>query len=106
MTTLVRAIVKPDQAERNRELIRAVYAELEATQPRGIHYATFELDDGVTFLHLYSEDEEHEGGLGALPSFQHYLEGTGDRFAEPPIVSELHAIGGYRVFDAHDVAQP
>lgn len=38
---MIRYRVKPDQVERNLELVRAVYAELESTQPDGLRYGTF-----------------------------------------------------------------
>jgi hypothetical protein len=51
---MVRYKVKPDQAEQNRQLVRAVYEELHLTQPTGMRYATFQLEDGVSFIHLHS----------------------------------------------------
>ena len=53
---MVRYKVKPDQAARNEELVRAVYEELEQTRPDGLSYATFKLDDGVSFMHLAAID--------------------------------------------------
>ena len=32
--------------------MRAVYDELHQTQPTGLRYATFRLDDGRTFVHV------------------------------------------------------
>ena len=49
---MVRYKVKPDRAAENEELIRAVYDELAQTKPSGFRYATFQLDDGVSFVHL------------------------------------------------------
>jgi hypothetical protein len=104
-TTLIQVTVKPDHAERNRELIRAVYVELEATQPDGIHYATFEFDDGLSVVHLYSQDYDDAAGLHELAAFRTYLEATGERFTEPPTFSELHEIGSYRLFDSGGTAR-
>ena len=42
---LARYRVKP-------ELVRDAYAELARTEPDGLRYATFKVDDGVTFVHL------------------------------------------------------
>ena len=53
---LVRYRVKPDRADENAELVRAVYEELAAHQPPGFRYATFVLDDGVTFTHIAFTD--------------------------------------------------
>jgi hypothetical protein len=57
-TVLVRYKVKPEHAEPNRELIRAVYGELELTQLADFNYATFALDDGVSFVHLAAHGYE------------------------------------------------
>jgi hypothetical protein len=37
---MVRYRVKPDQVERNEELVRAVYEELHRADPPGFRYAT------------------------------------------------------------------
>ena len=55
---IARYKVKPERAAENVELIRAVYAELKDKKPTGLHYATFQLDDGVSFIHLASIDTE------------------------------------------------
>ena len=49
---MVRYKVKPDRVAENEALVRAVYEELAATEPAGLRYATFRLEDGVTFVHL------------------------------------------------------
>lgn len=49
---MVRYKVKPEHVQRNGELVRAVYAQLHREKTPGIRYATFKLDDGVTFVHL------------------------------------------------------
>ena len=47
---MVRYKVKPERAQENERLIRAVYEELAQTTPAGLRYATFKLEDGVSFL--------------------------------------------------------
>ena len=51
---MVRYMVRPDQAEANAALVREVYDELDRTRPDGLRYATFRLDDGVSFVHVAS----------------------------------------------------
>ena len=51
---LVTYKVKTDRVEENEELIKAVYAELRQINDLDIHYATFKLNDGQTFVHLAS----------------------------------------------------
>jgi len=48
----VRYRVKPDRVTENEELVRAVYEELGRVRPDGLAYATFKLEDGVSFVHL------------------------------------------------------
>ena len=49
---MVRYKVKPDRVEENEALVRAVYEELAAPRPPGCRYATFRLEDGVSFVHV------------------------------------------------------
>ncbi len=97
----VRYTVKPDQVEKNEALVRAVYEELDQTQPAGLRYATFKLDDGVTFVHLVSnETEEPQSPLAKLKAFQRFVENVGERCDEAPVTIELREVGSYRFFDA------
>jgi quinol monooxygenase YgiN len=96
---MIRYKVKPDRAEENRQLIRAVYEELKRTQPTGIRYATFQLDDGVSFIHLHSSDSTDGSPLTELPAFKKFQQGIPDRCEERPTVAELHQIGSFRLFD-------
>jgi hypothetical protein len=55
---IARYKVKRDRAKENLELVRAVYDELERTKPAGLRYATFLLDDGVSFVHIAQADAD------------------------------------------------
>jgi hypothetical protein len=94
---LVRYKVKPDQAATNAELVRAVYEELAGTRPAGFRYATFQLDDGVSFMHLASQESE-ANPLAETTAFQRFQENIRDRCDEPPVVSELTEVGSYNFF--------
>jgi hypothetical protein len=91
---MVRYRVHPDHVAENEQLVRAVYDELAASQPEGLHYATFKLSDGVTFVHVAQHDEPNP--LPTIAAFQRFQEGIQARCEEPPIVTELHEIGSYR----------
>jgi hypothetical protein len=91
---MVRYRVKPDQAGRNEELVRAVYDELHRTNPAGLRYATFRMQDGVTFVHL-AEHEDAESPLTELAAFAKFQEGIRSRCDEPPVATELHEIGSF-----------
>lgn len=49
---IVRYKVKPERADENVSLVKAVYAELNANKPAGLSYATFVAEDGLTFFHM------------------------------------------------------
>ena len=93
---IVRYRVKPDRAAENEELVRAVYAELHRTQPDGFRYATYQLDDGVSFVHVASHADDVPNPLTELEAFQRFQNDIADRCDEPPALSLLREIGSYR----------
>ena len=96
---LVRYKVKPDRAEENAEYVRKVFAELKKTGPEGIRYATFKLDDGVSFVHVASiETDDGHNPLGDSPAFKAFQAEIKERCEEPPVAVDLHEIGSYRLF--------
>jgi hypothetical protein len=92
---MVRYWVKPGQAERNEELVRAVYEELHRADPAGFSYATFRLDDGLTFVHL-AQSEDRGSPLPALEAFREFQKDIAARCDEPPVVTELSEVGSFR----------
>lgn len=104
---IVRYRLRPDQVETNERLVRAVYDELRTARATGIRYATFRADDGVTFLHLASiEDEAGRRALPDLPAFQAFIADLAARCVEQPVTTELTAIGSYRAFGDQDAGAP
>lgn len=94
---MVRYTVKPEQAAQNEELVRRVYEELKQTAPDGLHYATFVLEDGVSFVHVASSDTaDGRSPLMDVAAFRAFQEGIGDRCDEPPAPSVLREVGSYR----------
>jgi quinol monooxygenase YgiN len=93
---IVRYRVKPDRVEENEALVRAVYEELHQTEPEGLRYATFRLEDGVSFLHL-AITEEGQNPLQQVAAFQRFQENVRDRCDEPPVVTEIRTVGSYRL---------
>jgi hypothetical protein len=94
---MVRYRVKPDQAERNEELVRAVYDELHSSRPAGLRYATLKAEDGVTFVHI-AESPEGQNPLRDVEAFARFQEGIAARCEEPPVATALHEVGSYRFF--------
>jgi hypothetical protein len=98
---MVRYKVRPDRVAENERLVRAVYDELHRTEPAGLRYATFRMADGVSFVHLSTtETDDGRNPLTEVEAFARFQEGIGERCDEPPVVTELEAIGSYRVFGA------
>ena len=94
---LIRYRTKPDQADANAKLVEAVYAELHRTQPDGVSYATFRLNDQVTFLHVVQVREE-PSPLLAVKAFGEFQADIADRVDQPPVQEELNEVGSYRFF--------
>jgi hypothetical protein len=96
---MVRYKVKPDRATENEELVRAVYDELQRTGPTGLRYATFQLEDGVSFVHLASiETVDGRSPLSEVKAFRQFQEEIGERCDEAPVATELREIGSFRFF--------
>jgi hypothetical protein len=92
---IVRYRVKPDQVERNEELVRAVYEELHRADPSGFRYATFKLEDGVSFVHI-AESDGAETPLPKLAAFQEFTKDIAGRCDEPPLALEATEVGSFR----------
>jgi hypothetical protein len=102
---MVRYKVRADQAAENERLVRAVYEELHRTRPDGIRYATFKLDDGVSFVHIASvETEDGRNPLQDVTAFRAFQQDAAARCEERPVSGELHEIGSYRFLD--DPSEP
>ncbi len=91
---MIRYKVKPDQVERHLELLHAVYQELESTQPDGLRYATFRLEDGVSFVE-FALGADLPGPLPRLEAFRRYRANLEERCDER-VATELHEAGSYR----------
>ncbi len=94
---MVRYKVKPERAQENEELVRAVYDELQRNAPAGLRYATFQLEDGVSFVHI-AQTEDGQNPLTEVSAFREFQKEVGERCEEPPVVAELREVGSYRFF--------
>ena len=96
---IVRYTVKPGQEAVNEKLARAVYDELHQTQPAGLRYATFRLDDGRTFVHVaFDETPDQCNPLLEVAAFRRFTDGMASRCEIAPQTAEADQIGGYRLF--------
>ena len=81
--TLVRYPTKPERADENEKLSRAVYAALRAEAPAHIAYALFR--DGVNFVHLFVNlRDDSSDAVTELPSFKAFTAGLSERCPAPP----------------------
>jgi len=97
---IVRYKVKPHRAAQNVELVRAVYDELGRMRPAGLRYATFQLDDGVSFVHVaVNETDSTRSPLTEVAAFAEFQREIADRCEEQPRVTEVRSVGAYRFFD-------
>jgi hypothetical protein len=92
---MVRYRVNPDQVEANEQLVRDVYEELRLTKPDGFHYGTFKFEDGVSFVHIASQ-EGARNPLATTAAFQRFQENIRERCDELPVVTVMEEVGSYR----------
>ena len=82
---VVRYQTKPEAADENQRLVERVFSELNAADPGGLRYATFRLEDGVTFVHVASvETGDGVNPLTKSEAFAEFQSGIRDRCVEPP----------------------
>ena len=94
MQVMIRCKVRPDGVEAGLESFQEVYEEMRSVRPKGLRYATFQLEDKVTFVSFAEMDEGPEV-LQQLEAFQRLRATPGERFDEPPVLTMLHEIGSY-----------
>lgn len=92
--TVVRYTTRPDTADDNEQLIRAVFAQLEEEAPNGLRYAAVRLDDGVSFVHIALLDGD-DNPLLALPAFKAFTSAIASRCVDGPTPSHGAVIGDY-----------
>lgn len=95
-TTIVRYTTRPEAADENQRLVERVFAQLAAEEPGALRYAVFRLADGVSFVHIAVVEGE-ASPLSQLTAFAEYVQGIGERTAEPPQVSDATLVGSYGV---------
>ena len=96
-SSMIRYKVRPDRAAENEALVRAVYEQLNHQRPDALHYATFRLPDGVSFMHLVFETDQPGQILNEVAAFKAFVTDIESRCDEPPVVTELTLVGSYHV---------
>jgi hypothetical protein len=91
---VIRYTVRPEAAEENQRLVQNVFQELADSQPNGLHYASFRLADGVSFVHVVSTDGD-DNPLARTAAFTEFQRNIGDRVIAPPVATEATVVGSY-----------
>ncbi len=96
-SSMVRYRVRPDHADENVAKVEAVYRELARDRPDALHYVTFRLPDGVSFMHIVFETDEPGSILGKTAAFKAFVTDIESRCDEPPVVTEIGVVGSYGI---------
>ncbi|HKS20551.1 MAG TPA: hypothetical protein VJS63_15210 [Bradyrhizobium sp.] len=94
--TLIRYKAKTEMADKNAELVAAVFAELNAARPDGVRYLTLRLEDD-SFVHLVETASDGSSPIPQLGAFQAFQSGIRERCAEPPVSRGATIVGNYRM---------
>ena len=100
-TTVVRYKVKADRAEENIGYIKKVFEQLQRESPDGLRYCSFQLEDGVSFIHVVAlEDSMQANPLPDISAFKDFASKIAERCVEPPHPVSARLIGAYQTFGA------
>jgi hypothetical protein len=91
---MVRYKLKADRVEEHEALVRALFEELAAKAPAGLRYGAFKQPDGVSFVHV-AVVEAAKNPLDEIAAFRAFTANIKDRCEEPPMTTELTAVGAF-----------
>jgi len=92
---IVRYKLKSGRVEENEQLVKEVYKQLHQEIPEGFSYATYKLEDGLTFIHVALYEADGRNPLLGLPAFKNFQTGIKERCDELPTVNHVTEIGSY-----------
>lgn len=91
--------VKADKAQENIDYIRVIFNALERSKPDRLRFAVFQLEDGVSFLHIaFVETEDGSNPLHQFDEFKAFSNDISARCEEPPTFSMVKTIEAYQLF--------
>lgn len=94
MTVMNTYRVRPDEVRRNLDLLQAFFEELTATNPDGLSYTAFQLDDKVSFVHII-ETEHGAAPFAHMTAYQAFRATVGQRCNRPPAMMHLRTVGSF-----------
>lgn len=93
--TVIRYKTRPEAADRNAELVNAVFAELRAARPQGVRYLALRLEDD-SFVHIVeTAADDGSSPIPKLKAFGEFQAGIRERCVEPPAPRNAVIIGNY-----------
>jgi len=96
---MVRYKLKADRVEENKQLVKAIFSELNAKRPEGLRYACFGFPDGLSFVHIASiETIDGKNPLSITEAFPLFTQDIKGRCEEPPMAMDLTEVGSYNLF--------
>jgi len=95
--TVVRYTTKPESADENEKLIKAVFAQLTEQQPEGLRYVAIRLDDGTSFIHIAVLDDDDHNPLTVLPAFGEFVSAINERCTSGPAPANGTVVGAYGI---------
>jgi hypothetical protein len=94
-TAIISYRTRPETAKENQRLVEQVFAELTEKEPDGLHYASFRLNDGVTFVHIVVT-EDGEDPLPGITAFKQFQQGFSERTVGKLSRDTATVVGSYR----------
>ncbi len=95
VSKIIRYTTKPECADENERLIRAVFAELARGEPGRPVVPAFRLADKVSFVHVATLDGD-DNPLTRSAAFAEFQRGIKDRCADGPEAADAEITGSYR----------
>ena len=92
---LIQYTVKPEMVEENERLVKEVFKQLKAKNPKGFAYSTNKLEDGKTFVHVVSNENPDQNHLMELEAFKNFQLNIKERCEVQPTFHEIERIGAF-----------
>lgn len=93
--TLIRAKIKDEHVADVENAAKTMFAAINEAHPAGVRYASYRLDDGVTYVIVLDIQEGIDNPLPSIAAFRAFQEDLKGWLAEPPTPEQLTAVGAY-----------
>jgi hypothetical protein len=94
-TKLIQYTVKPEMVGENERLVKEVFKQLKAKNPKGFSYSTNKLEDGRTFVHVVSSEHNDQNPLMELEAFRSFQQNIKERCEVQPTFHDIEHIGAF-----------